>query len=644
MERGNQPLQGSLFEENYLLRTLGSIASSPEIALTELVVNAWDAGASIVRITIPSERGEELVVEDDGTGMTPEQFRKRWMTLGYDRTKHQGKLAEFPAERMGLRRRAYGKDGAGRHSLLCFADKYQIETRRDSTVSTFTVAAVSGQNPFVLLDEKIEAGEGHGTRLSARVKRNLPKPEKIGNVLSGRFLSDPQFSIFVNGDSIQLTEHKGLIDRKVIKVTEKLFVEALFFSLDDTSKRVFHHGVAFWVGGRLAGEPTWTLGDRVLLDGRTRFAKRHTVVVRSDDLFEFVLRDWSGFGQSTTISLAYKKVGDYVIKKIADLAAGQIQQTKEQAIRNHREEIKKLRVHSRHEIAEAINHITNKHPTLGEEYVSIAVEALIKIEKARTGAELMEKLSQLSEEDVDGLNRLLSEWTIRDALTVLDEVDRRIAVIEAIDRLSSDPKVDELQTLHPLVSQARWLFGPEFDSPEYASNVSLVNAVKAVFKKKVSADSFINYRKRPDLIILEDASLSIVGIEGFDGYSGLARTKSVLLIELKRGASIIGRKEIHQASDYVEDLLACGHVDGRPFINAFVVGHRLSDKMEPVNKIGDPDVGRVEACTYPQLVRTAGRRLFNLRDHLRDRYEQEGQDAIMDKVLSEPRQLKMHST
>lgn len=36
---------GSLFEENYLIRTLGHIAYDPEIALTELVANAWDAGA-----------------------------------------------------------------------------------------------------------------------------------------------------------------------------------------------------------------------------------------------------------------------------------------------------------------------------------------------------------------------------------------------------------------------------------------------------------------------------------------------------------------------------------------------------------------------------------------------------------------------
>ena len=48
-------IQGSLFEEDYLIRTLGSLVSSPEIALTELVANAWDAGSTEVKIYIPEE-------------------------------------------------------------------------------------------------------------------------------------------------------------------------------------------------------------------------------------------------------------------------------------------------------------------------------------------------------------------------------------------------------------------------------------------------------------------------------------------------------------------------------------------------------------------------------------------------------------
>lgn len=72
---------GSLFEEDYLVRTLGRIAHDPEIALTELVANAWDAGASLVDLTIPAIRHGALVVKDDGHGMTTAQFKGRWMAV-----------------------------------------------------------------------------------------------------------------------------------------------------------------------------------------------------------------------------------------------------------------------------------------------------------------------------------------------------------------------------------------------------------------------------------------------------------------------------------------------------------------------------------------------------------------------------------
>ncbi|MFZ2629495.1 MAG: ATP-binding protein, partial [Rugosibacter sp.] len=128
---------GSLFEEDYLLRTLGRIAHDPDVALTELVANAWDAGASFVDITIPPEKQNTLVVSDDGHGMSAAQFKSRWMTLAYDRVKHQSQNVEFPPERTHWRRRAYGRNGVGRHGMLCFADRYEVETWREGKGAQF---------------------------------------------------------------------------------------------------------------------------------------------------------------------------------------------------------------------------------------------------------------------------------------------------------------------------------------------------------------------------------------------------------------------------------------------------------------------------------------------------------------------------
>src|SRR4030067_328792 len=226
MARGknNPEVFGTLFEEDYLLRTLGRIAHDPDVALTELVAHAWDAGASFVDITIPPEKQNTLVVSDDGHGMSTEQFKSRWMTLAYDRVKHQSQSVEFPLERKDWRRRAYGRNGVGRHGMLCFADRYEVETWREAKGAKFVVSTHSQQTPFKIESESNFQKSGHGTRLSVVVERHVPDADRIREILSARFLHYPQFVVRVNGQSISLPEHSGLIERTVLKISGTLAV------------------------------------------------------------------------------------------------------------------------------------------------------------------------------------------------------------------------------------------------------------------------------------------------------------------------------------------------------------------------------------------------------------------------------------
>ena len=206
----------------------------------------------------------------------------------------------------------------------------------------------------------------------------------------------------------------------------------------------------------------------------------------------------------------------------------------------------------------------------------------------------------------------MDNWTLRDALAVLDEIDRRVCVVQAIQTLMGDPEADELHTIHPLVTQARWLFGPEFDSPQFSSNVTIKTAAETVFQKEIDTTQIYNPRQRPDLIFLKDATLSLTGTEEFDEAGTITKLRSLLLIELKRGAFTIRHKEIAQAVQYVNDLLNCGLLDGAPFIRAFVVGHIL-DGSARSQSVGDsPTVGKIDAVSFSQLVRTANQRLFKL--------------------------------
>jgi hypothetical protein len=633
-------LQGCLFEQDFLVRTLGSIAQSPEAALTELVANAWDAGASEVKIVVPENSDDDIIViEDDGSGMTPQQFRDKWMTLGYDRVRHQGEWAEFPPERSDWKRPAFGRNGVGRHGMLCFAEEYEVETRRDGSKGKFVVATSSGKDPFIVVREKISKSRGHGTRLKAVVTKSLPTPERVRNVLSARFLHDPRFRVVVNGAHVDLAEHEGLIDRTILSIGNDRKAEAYFIDSTKSAKTTQYQGVAFWVGGRMVGDPAWAAGSTLFLDGRTRIAKRYSVVVKSADLFDLVLPDWSGFKKSEEVTGLFRIVATYVERVFRKLSTERIQETTEAVYRENRVALDSLKPLAKLEISEFVRAVTEDHPTIQQETLSAALRAVINIEQSRAGASLLEKLSKLSEEDIEGLDRLLGDWSVRDALTVLDEIDRRLVVVEAVDKLCGDAKADELHALHPLVTEARWLFGHEFDTPEFAANVSLNTAMEKVFAKRPKDGSFTNPRKRADLIVLADATISAVCTEQVEDESGLVAMREILLIELKRGRSEITRENVHQTSDYVEDLLRSGLLDGAPFFRAFVVGHTLSNKIEPKRSIGENPVrGRVQACTFQQLVRSAQKRLFRLREKLTTRYGEVKGTDLLNRILSEPLQ------
>lgn len=636
---------GSLFEENYLIRTLGRIAQDPEVALTELVANAWDAGASLVDITIPPTRELVLTVEDDGHGMSEAQFKGRWMKLAYDRIKHQSAIVEFPPERKEWRRRAYGRNGVGRHGLLCFADQYSVETRRDDKGSSFEIGTQSQETPFKIEKEGSFVRKGHGTKLSVVVDRHLPDPDLIRAILAARFIHDPQFVVRVNGESVALAEQSGLIEKTNLQIKSGPTAEAYVIDTTRAAKSTLYQGIAFWVNGRLVGIPSWVVGAEAVIDGRARFAKRYSIVVKADDgWLPEVEQDWSRFKSNPKVDALFEAVRGYAKKVFSQLSASLVEESSEEALIKNREDFKELSPLGRAEVASFARDLVKTTPTVSLEVLSAAVQAVINLERARGGAALLEKLTKLDESDIEGLDRLLSQWTVRDALSVLDEIDHRLAVIAAIEKLSGDQSADELHTLHPLVTQARWLFGPEFDSSEYASNVSLKTAAEKIFSKTLSPEAFVNFRQRPDIVVLQDSTCSIVGTEGFDPTdSALTRIQSVLIIELKKGRSTIGREEMNQADGYVQDFLESGAIDGTPMFRAFVVGHELAAKTaaEKVIKENDAVRGRVQATTYHQLTRTANKRLFRLKERIPARYEDVAGADLSAKVMQTVSQTKL---
>ncbi|MCI4412115.1 MAG: ATP-binding protein, partial [Thiotrichales bacterium] len=154
-------------------------------ALTELVANAYDAGSSRVDITVPSDYEGALVVEDNGIGMTQQDINDRWLKLRYNRLLHQGEKVEFPIEKENYSRKAFGKNGIGRHALFCFADEYILDTWKSDNQNILTISVGKYEpikvNAFVV---------GHAIKSKTSTTKSVSDDNaEIGKVVAVTFSS-----------------------------------------------------------------------------------------------------------------------------------------------------------------------------------------------------------------------------------------------------------------------------------------------------------------------------------------------------------------------------------------------------------------------------------------------------------------------
>lgn len=243
------------------------LIKNERIALVELIKNSYDADADWVRIRfenfnedMSANEESSIVIEDNGSGMTPEDIRKSWMNPATPQKYSRKK--EGKRRTPGKNRIIQGEKGIGRFAILKLGRNITITTRtKDSKFESvleydFTkfddeFVLENGENKEIFLDEiKIDCSafsppkiikQLQGTVVEIRgLKRiwNRDTIEKLSKDISN--LTDPisritgqqttdrfQISIVCNGKTESVEDEnaedlKGLIENKsVLKIQGK---------------------------------------------------------------------------------------------------------------------------------------------------------------------------------------------------------------------------------------------------------------------------------------------------------------------------------------------------------------------------------------------------------------------------------------
>ncbi len=591
--------------------------SDPTTALVELVANSWDAYATEVNIDWPEVKSDTgFSIRDNGSGMTKEEFSTRWRTLDYDRTSHQGSIAKPPEDLTGARpRRVYGNNGRGRHAAFHFSSPYRVTTTKDGVRCVFDVSQ-GLQNPIEidLVDETAGDFESGTIIEGLSIRGSSLSPDDVRSVLSTRFLLDPQFKVNVDGLSVTFQDiPEGQIREVPVQVADYGVANIRVINSAKADRTTKQHGIAWWVNRRLVGDADWNSFSDKLIDGRTEEAKRFSFVVEADFLETTdILPDWSGFREenerwTTTKAVVYEQIRN----ELADLLSAKRQRTKSDITVRHAEKVHSLPQLSQERWHGMLDQLIERCPTLGEQQLEQVMDILANLEMAQSQYSLLEKLHQLSPNDLDEWNGLLEEWTLKSAMEALDIVSHRLKLIEEIRAKTSSTDTKEVQELQPLFGKALWIFGPQFESVEFTSNKGMTRVIRELFGGKEQGSL-----KRPDFAVLPDSTVGFYELPSYDGDHNQSGCDTLIIVELKRPGVPLGIDEKNQVWGYIRELREKGYVTRDTRVTGFLLG----DEIEPQE--GDPmthgDRTVIKPILYNTFIGQAEKRMMNLHERLSD--------------------------
>ncbi len=183
--------------------------------LGEAISNAWDADANNVWIYIDREKNY-LIIKDDGTGMTSDEFQNKFLKIGYSKRK-DGDTKTFK------QRPFIGRKGIGKLALLSCASKISIITKTSSTEYVGGTIDNSGLDKAITNDltpqeyplgsvnnqlfEEAKKGHTEGTIIYfENIKDGIKNTEDYLKYAIASFfrfsLIDDSFNIFFNDEQI----------------------------------------------------------------------------------------------------------------------------------------------------------------------------------------------------------------------------------------------------------------------------------------------------------------------------------------------------------------------------------------------------------------------------------------------------------
>jgi hypothetical protein len=580
----------------------------------ELVANAWDADAEHVAISIPKTKltdNSEIVVTDDGSGMSDAQVRDAYMIVGRDRREDEDR------DESDGGRRVMGRKGIGKFSGFGIAAEIEVESVKDGDTSRFVMnyedLRKAAKRREILFDPLPPTGQvSKGTRVTLRGIKKYRKSaipiQSLRRGLARRFsviAPEESFEVSVNTEPITPEErdlrrllgldtdgNKYIWEFDDVEIVEGSGwrVSGWIGALDRTSELEdgIQRGIVVMARGKLVQEPfvfDATVGQQYALSYLV--GELHAEFVDEDE--DTIATTRNSLVWDTEANAAFKAWGQREVNRIAREWAEKRQKDNEVMLglnpryMRFREEAGDLGNFRAIKVADRLVREVIRKDVVGsdaaqDEVIRLATDFL----RFDAFWELAEEVAGADVDDPAKLMRLFREWEVVEAKEMTKVTQGRIATIEKLQKLI-DENALEVPTLHNFLREFPWVLDPRWtliaDEQKYS---------KLLREKFPESDEVPENDRRIDFLCVREGTQMIV-------------------VEIKRPKSRVSMKELEQIEEYVGFMRHLEKTTTDPdFKFTEIVGYLLCgdvvDGWQPAQKVDTLNNSKIYVRKYRDLL------------------------------------------
>lgn len=516
-------------------------------ALAELLSNAWDADAHRVWLElpfdVPIDAKTEIVVRDNGTGMSFEQVNDKYLRLGRDRRAAEG-------DHTAGNRPVLGRKGIGKLAGFGIAKLVEVWTVHDSHLTAFRMdydkitaaqSEVAAYKPEVLHDRPVEPADpiqlGTMVRLSRIQLKNRINGERFLRGLVRRFsLLSADFVVEVNGTPLQRQDMplQFRFPAAGLEAADVPGVGTVQWWVGFTEKPIQvdeARGISVLARGKIAQAPFFFelaggaqsqlglqyLTGEVIADGLDSDDADLIATDRASVLWEHpsaeplltwgqskireLLREWSKLRHTTQI------------KRLRDTTP-------------YMEMVEKFPEREQKELLSAIQTLADI-PTITNERLDELVRILIQAFENDHFLNVIRALRDIEDSAQDEIVKIIEEWDVIEAVQTAQLVRGRVEIIETFETMI-DKNLPEKPDMQDFLKTHPWLIDPSWQMMAHEK------ALDTVLEKHFNTQKLVKKRggKRLDFLCLADSAHAVV-------------------VEVKRPGLKVGVDELRQLEDYL---------------------------------------------------------------------------------------------